>query len=264
MKINGALQVAMQANAFNTTSAYTAFVVGAPGSNGGLYAIVRDNAANEPFTGLCGWDSGASRRLYFGGGGWQTPDATEQLFYTAPSATETNNQGVLRLRITAAGTTEPGADNAYNLGSASRRWSDIYAVNSVINTSDKRLKTNVKESDLGLDFINKLRPISYKWKIGSFEPVAGVQNGTDDPGQSKEKYMENAGHREHYGLIAQEVKQALDDVKCNNFAGWTLANKNEPNSEQGLRYDELIAPLIKAVQELSAEITQMKKVGRRQ
>ena len=36
-----------------------------------------------------------------------------------------------------------------------------------------------------------------------------------------------------------------------DFGGWILTDKNDPDSEQGLRYEEFISPLIKAVKELS-------------
>jgi hypothetical protein len=37
-----------------------------------------------------------------------------------------------------------------------------------------------------------------------------------------------------------------------------LADKDDPNSIQGLRYSEFIAPLIKAIQELSQEVADLK------
>jgi hypothetical protein len=63
-----------------------------------------------------------------------------------------------------------------------------------------------------------------------------------------------AGRRTHYGLIAQEVKAALDAAGVGDFAGWVLGDKDDPSSTQGLRYDQFVAPLIKAVQELAARV----------
>jgi len=39
------------------------------------------------------------------------------------------------------------------------------------------------------------------------------------------------------------------------LGGWVLTDINDQNSLQALRYEEFIAPLIKAVQELSARVT---------
>jgi hypothetical protein len=61
------------------------------------------------------------------------------------------------------------------------------------------------------------------------------------------------GTRTHYGLIAQEVKEVLEQIGKNDedFAGWILSNKDDPNSQQSLRYHEFISPIIKSIQELS-------------
>ena len=56
------------------------------------------------------------------------------------------------------------------------------------------------------------------------------------------------GVRRHYGLIAQELRDALDGK---DFAGYCY----DPEADEyGIRYGELIAPLIKAVQELAARV----------
>jgi hypothetical protein len=66
--------------------------------------------------------------------------------------------------------------------------------------------------------------------------------------------VKRAGGRTHYGLVAQEVQAAAAMAGVTDFAGWVLADKGDPNSTQGLRYDQFIAPLIKAVQELAARV----------
>ncbi|MES2202705.1 MAG: hypothetical protein V4474_00005 [Patescibacteria group bacterium] len=107
LNVGGAVNLTMQTNAFNTTSIYTALVIGsttgASAGNGGLYAIGRFNKANEPFAALSGWDDASNRQLYFGGGGWQTPEATEQFFYTATTYNENNNAALKRGYLAADG-----------------------------------------------------------------------------------------------------------------------------------------------------------------
>jgi len=137
------------------------------------------------------------------------------------------------------GAVMPHADNTYDLGHSSYRWDDIYATNSTIQTSDKNLKDNITESDLGLSFIKELKPVSYKWKDKT---------------------------RTHYGLIAQDVETVLSDISkpTADFAGFIKmepeeeAPKHEENpvteTRYGLRYNEFIAPLIKAIQEQQALI----------
>ena len=115
----------------------------------------------------------------------------------------------------------PMADNTYNIGSGSERFDNIYATNGTIQTSDENAKENIVTSDLGLTFINAIKPVSYKFKTGT---------------------------RTHYGVIAQDLETVLDGK---DFAG--LVKDTETNN-YGIRYTELIAPLIKALQEATAKI----------
>jgi hypothetical protein len=68
----------------------------------------------------------------------------------------------------------------------------------------------------------------------------------------------HAGKRMHWGLIAQEVKAAVDAAGVEDFAGWILSDAEDPASEQAMCYTQFIAPLIKAIQELSTEVEELK------
>ena len=127
----------------------------------------------------------------------------------------------------------PASDDAKDLGETNHRWDDVYATNSSIQTSDSREKDNISVSDLGLSFINKLAPKSYKFK-----------------GKT----------RTHYGLVAQDIETVLSDISKStaDFAGFVKTDNSEAKDgssyRYGLRYGEFIAPLIKAVQELSTKV----------
>ena len=161
----------------------------------------------------------------------------------------------------------PATDNTVDLGTSALRWKNIYCPTGVVSTSDKREKTDIQNVDIGLDFIKKLNPVSYKW-VNSGNIVEGritQEEVRDEAGNViVEEVTEDVivdtipGKRTHFGLIAQEVKEALDTVGITDFAGWTLTDPTDPESRQGLRYDQFIPFLIKAVQELSAEITKLK------
>ena len=137
----------------------------------------------------------------------------------------------------------PFTDNTYDIGSLTKRFDDVYATNGTIQTSDVNQKTEIHTSDLGLTFVNSLRPVSYKFK--------DVPAEIDDSG-SVVSYK--TGSRTHYGLIAQELSSSLGqfDKTTLDFAGITTG------SMMGLRYTELISPMIKAIQELSDEVNQLK------
>jgi len=176
----------------------------------------------------------------------------------------------------------PRFDNTYDLGGSgagsslgvTRRWKVVYSNNSAIATSDSRLKTSVRDSELGLDFINKLRPVTYKWIEGGKEPVLedkevkhygrdGIEVekieivkaqkiiGKDEEGNDIYESISIPGKRRHAGFLAQEVKQVLDELEVEDFGGWVSDNVEDPEALQSLRYEEFVPPLAKAVQELS-------------
>jgi hypothetical protein len=121
----------------------------------------------------------------------------------------------------------PKSDNAYSIGEGSYRWTTVFATTGTINTSDARLKKDITDSSLGLDFIRSLKPVSYKW-------IDQNNSGT------------------YWGLLAQDVKQSVKDSGIESFAGLV-----EDNDTMGLRYTEFIAPIIKAIQEVSNRLDKM-------
>lgn len=144
----------------------------------------------------------------------------------------------------------PYQDNQYDLGyTGSIRWQDIHLVNQPSVTSDQNEKTDIADSDLGLGFINALRPVSFKWR---------------DRGGGE------AGVRTHYGLLGQEVEAVLG-AAASDTALWMTTHVDakdavpadeylpgqpavEEHDIQGLRYTELISPMIKAIQELTTRL----------
>jgi hypothetical protein len=161
-----------------------------------------------------------------------------------------------RMRITSVGNTQPGADNAYSLGVSGTRWSAVWAANGTIQTSDEREKKDIVDSDLGLDLITKLRPVSFKWKVGQNVVTSEVvkdEEGNpilDEEGNEKTEsvLIPREGKRTHYGLIAQEVEEVLDGK---DFGGFI---HDEETDTKGLRYDQFVPLLIKSIQELNDKI----------
>jgi hypothetical protein len=139
------------------------------------------------------------------------------------------------------------------------RWDNIYYVGSISDQSDMRSKNTIEDSDLGLNFINMLRPVSY------FKNAHKKIPREDDNGNYLRDESENMicdiipGKRRHYGLIAQEVRQVISDLgkTSMDFSGWGQHDPDDPESEQTLSYLAFIAPAIKAIQELSSKIDEL-------
>ncbi|MEO3389437.1 DUF2793 domain-containing protein [Mesorhizobium sp. CAU 1741] len=121
----------------------------------------------------------------------------------------------------------PAADDTHSLGSATHRWSVVHAATGTISTSDERLKEAVAPVPVGIDFLRDLEAVCYRRK---------------------------GGRRMHFGLLAQQVKAALQAHGVDDFAGWTLSDRNDPASRQGLRYEQFVPILVRAVQELASEV----------
>ena len=170
--------------------------------------------------------------------------------------------GVDVVRLDTVGTLSlfPTTDNATLLGQSGFRWSAVWAANGTIQTSDPRTKKDVIDSPLGLEFINALHPVAYKFKIGG-NKIVGVREVKpaeyNDAGElTADAITENIvepqpGKRQHFGFLTTEVKAAIGDV---DFGGYVKTNPDDPESEEALRYDEFIAPLVRAVQELTQRL----------
>ena len=135
-------------------------------------------------------------------------------------------------------------DSSYDIGSSSRKFKDIYAQNGTIKTSDRNEKKDILELDpeTNRKFIAGLKPVSYK-------------------------FINNTSERTHYGLIAQDVEDLLNEIGINptDFAGFIKSPKLDEDGTiiegkyiYALRYDEFIAPLIKMCQNLQNEVDELK------
>jgi len=110
-------------------------------------------------------------------------------------------------------------------------------------SSDERLKTNVTDvSWKALDFINELRPITFTWKDSKDVPNDMKEHNAEENLMDTTTVID--------GLLAQEVKTAMDKHSMDNFSGW---GKNQHDT-QVLSKESFVLPLIKAVQELSAKV----------
>lgn len=146
------------------------------------------------------------------------------------------------------GTIRPGGDGAQNLGNGSHRWAVVYAKSGSINTSDKNEKKDIQELEeqYSKDIIMGLKPVSYK-------------------------FIKNDSNRTHNGFIAQDIEESLTSmgITTQDFAAVCKWQKVycedgvndipiEGEYSYGLRYEELIAPLVKVVQFQQQEIDTLK------
>ena len=109
--------------------------------------------------------------------------------------------------------------------------------------SDGRFKFDLQEDVKGLDFILRLRPLTYRFDVQRFDE----QQGTHITPAS---YNEAAQIR-RTGFIAQEVEQAAEASRY-NFSG--IIKPKTEKEHYSLSYESFVVPLVKAVQELTARV----------
>ena len=142
---------------------------------------------------------------------------------------------------------ETTTSNTVRIGNSSITSIGGYA--NWTNVSDQRFKKNVQENIAGLDFIMKLRPVSYNIDIEAIHRF----RGTDKKSRLRESEILKE-QEVQTGFIAQEVEQAA------NEAGFDFHGVESPKNDKshyGLRYAEFVVPLVKAMQEQQEQL--MKK-----
>ena len=115
-----------------------------------------------------------------------------------------------------------------------------YINGNIIQTSDKRIKTDIKELNYGLKEILKLKPLYYTKHIAD-----SIYNGYV-------RFSMLEGHSwQEPGFIAQDVYNIIPEV---------VYKPEDENTELwGMDYSKLVPVLIKAIQEQQTQIEQLKK-----
>ena len=112
------------------------------------------------------------------------------------------------------------------------------AVTSITSLSDERDKSEIKDLEYGLAFIDALQPREFVWN-----------NRVETNKDGEEFYSANKGKKD-FGFIAQEVKELDND---------TLRLVYDENPEKlELSYGKLVPVLVQAIKELKAEIELLK------
>lgn len=99
---------------------------------------------------------------------------------------------------------------------------------TIYQVSDRSLKKNIVDSNLGLEFINKLRPVSYEYDT----ELMGYKGTV-------------------YGLVANDVLEITNGQES-SLVYTTTSGPLE--GKLAIDYNSYISPLVKAIQELTAKV----------
>jgi trimeric autotransporter adhesin len=159
--------------------------------------------------------------------------------------------------------TSPGLTNTTALGSNARPTASnqVRIGNSGVTSiggqvswstlSDGRFKTDIKEDVSGLEFIIKLRPVSYSVDREAVSKFLQIPDSLRIQFQGERK---NTARQT--GFVAQEVEAI---VKKTGYVFHGVEAPENENDHYSIRYAEFVVPLVKAVQELTAKMEDQQK-----
>jgi hypothetical protein len=136
-------------------------------------------------------------------------------------------------------TSEAGAfkDNHLSLGQSGARFTDIYATNGTIQTSDANEKQDIAE----LSEAEQRVAVAAKGLLRKFRWKDAVAEKGDEA-------------RTHFGIIAQDLQAAFaaEGLDAGDYAmfissTWTDEDTGEERTRMGVRYSELLAFIIAAI-----------------
>ena len=130
-------------------------------------------------------------------------------------------------------TATPTTSNSITLGNSSHNVLRCN-VTSITSLSDARDKKDVKELGAGLEFVKGLKPVEFVW----------------DEREEKGKH-----DIKDFGFIAQDLKKSQEDADKADVL--KLVYDENPDKLEA-SYGKLIPILVKAIQELSEEVEQLK------
>jgi hypothetical protein len=142
------------------------------------------------------------------------------------------------------------ASNKVRIGNTSVTVIEGQAPFSVV--SDERFKYNIKDNVPGLEFIDKLTPVTYYFderKLAEYTKTGIINDNIIKPASYEgEKKL-------HTGFLAQDVE------KIANQLGYSFDGVHTPENDRdhySLAYSQFIMPLVKSVQEQQQQIETQK------
>lgn len=139
---------------------------------------------------------------------------------------------------------EPFNTNDTKLGSSTYKWTEVWATNGVIQTSDERDKVNISALNSGLNAVMQLKPVSFQWK----NEKSRLGTGTS------------------LGFIAQDLEKVLPDAVVHVVTPQEAINNAKaagkedlPEDVYGVKYAEIVPVLVKAIQDQQQIINELQE-----
>jgi hypothetical protein len=115
-------------------------------------------------------------------------------------------------------------------------------VNTITSLSDARDKSEIEDLDLGMNIIEKVRPVKFKWDKREWY-TDGIKDGTKIDTTIR------------VGFIAQELKELMENTDTKYL---NLVYESNPEKLEATPVNLLI-PAIKAIQELNIRLKDLEQ-----
>ena len=164
-------------------------------------------------------------------------------FVSDVSSGSANSQFVLGNGVTCVG------DGNFTFGDGTSDSNIANGATTITAPSDIRLKEDIQDEEVGLNFINDLRPVTFLWKKEKDIPtnMKAYKEGS-------EKRTMNGKY--NHGFIAQEVKEVIDNHNLKE--GFDMWSEDEADGRQRVGDASLMPIMVKAVQQLSTQVEELK------
>lgn len=188
------------------------------------------------------------------------------------------NIGVAAGKVTQDGTNATAFVNTTCIGAASAVSGDnqvqlgnsattTYVYGTVQNRSDARDKADIRDTELGIEFIMGLRPVDGRWDMRDdyfeeYEQQVGIDENAQPVFETHVRKIPKDGSKKrerfHHWFIAQEVKELCDSLGV-EFGGYQDHSVNGGCDVLSLGYDEFIPPMTKAIQQCWQRMDELEK-----
>ena len=264
---SGNISVSTISNPYRATISTSAAAVGASGglngssSNAARFDHAHDYAASSHGTHIPSGQVAINQGSFTTGTGFMSGSGSVSSGGTISiSGTNTRNASIFTQHH------YPTVGNQYTLGTTADGlvWRRLYAQQSTYVASDQRLKTEIIDIPYGLDYINSLEPKQYEMarNIGTacntcstvleddaVQCIVCDENGDTADIVNDYDYTGEPIGKKHFGFLAQDLLSTPPEPNLDIG----LVDHNTEHDSYVVAYDEFIAPLVKAIQELSAK-----------
>jgi hypothetical protein len=140
----------------------------------------------------------------------------------------------------------PNTDNFIQLGSASQRYSVVYAATATINTSDRNQKQQIAslsdtEKAVGVALRGLVRKFKFNDAVTAKGDAARIHVGVIAQ-DVEDVFIAHGLDPTHYGIFCRDTWEAEDEVVDNE--GNVIRPAKQAGTRLGVRYDELFSFII--------------------